>query len=288
MITAPDSTCLATVTDEAYLPGTLVLLWSFLRHNPWFTGRIVIIHDGLPPAAVEALRRFPNVTFRAVDARLKARVTATADQVPAVARKARILFALDAFSLTEYARVLKIDSDVLCTGTVAALAATDAPLLACPDQSYYRGQIRDPVTYVAAEVGPEALEARAGDLMFNAGVLSIAPGRLGESTFRDLVDLVRPETWAGVRTGHTDSVILNRYFRGRWTRAREHYNYFIAGHMARYTRPRVPVADAALVHFLGPPKPWNVTAAALHAMEEDRRGPFLQWQAARADWASAP
>ena len=47
--------CLATVTTEAFVPGTLVMLHSFLKVNPWFEGDLVIIHDGLEPTAHQSL-----------------------------------------------------------------------------------------------------------------------------------------------------------------------------------------------------------------------------------------
>ena len=38
---------IATVTDTNFLEGTLVLLFSFLKYNTWFTGDIVIVEDDL-------------------------------------------------------------------------------------------------------------------------------------------------------------------------------------------------------------------------------------------------
>jgi lipopolysaccharide biosynthesis glycosyltransferase len=38
---------LATLTDDNYILGTKILIYSFLKYNPWFTGDIVIIFDKL-------------------------------------------------------------------------------------------------------------------------------------------------------------------------------------------------------------------------------------------------
>ena len=49
--------CLATATTERFVPGTLVLIGSFLRHHPGFDGDVVVVHDdGLP----ERLRDTPH------------------------------------------------------------------------------------------------------------------------------------------------------------------------------------------------------------------------------------
>ena len=38
--------CLATAATERFVPGTLVLIDSFLRRHPRSDGEIVAIHDG--------------------------------------------------------------------------------------------------------------------------------------------------------------------------------------------------------------------------------------------------
>jgi lipopolysaccharide biosynthesis glycosyltransferase len=37
----------------------------------------------------------------------------------------------------------------------------------------------------------------------------------------------------------------------------ERYNFLISGGMRGYRRPRVPVAEAVFLHFIGRPKPWE-------------------------------
>ena len=47
--------CLATVTTEDFLPGTVVTVGSFLKAHPDFDGDVVIIHDGLAEEHRETL-----------------------------------------------------------------------------------------------------------------------------------------------------------------------------------------------------------------------------------------
>lgn len=278
-----DTACVATVTDDAYLPGTLVLLSSFLRHNAWFHGHLVVIHDGLTEDSREQLARFPNLRFHPVGPALETRLAALA-ALPKVGRKLPHLFSLEAFNLPGYDWILALDSDILCLGNLEPLIEMDAPLVCCPDQSYFWEQVRDRRTYVPM-ARPAAVAADIRSITFNVGVMKIAPRRLSPSVFADLVNQVSPGTWADVRTGHTDSVLLNQHFRGAWTQAPDTFNYLISGGMALYTRGRAPLRDAVLLHFLGKPKPWQPeAAAAAHTMDPERRAAFALWDAA---WTSA-
>lgn len=269
------------MTDAAFLPGTVVLLSSFLRHNPWFTGDIVIIHDGLPDAARARLQRFPNLRFHAVGAVLKDRLAELAVARPKIAAKLPILRSLEAFNLPGYDWVLKLDSDVLCTGSAAGLAGIDGALLGCPDQAYFRGHVRHPQTYVPQHMSLGAAE-RVSAMAFNAGILFLRPGRLDPRVYDDLTERVHPDTWLMIRTGHSDSVVLNRHFRGLWTPVPEKYNYMISKDSAHYTRPRCAPSDAVFLHYIGRPKPWDAEAAgAVSAMDAERRFAFELWDSQR-------
>lgn len=273
--------CIATVTDEAFLPGTIVLLSSFLRHNQWFTGDVVIIHDGLPAAARARLDRFPNVRFHAVGSPLKARLAALAAARPKLAMKLPNLSSLEAFSLPGYEWVLKLDSDVLCTGSAAGLIDIDGVLLGTPDQAYFRDQVRHRQTYVPQHKSlgaPDKVYAKT----FNVGVFLFRPGQLGPHVYADLTDRIHPDTWSLVRTGHSDSVVLNERFRGDWTPLPEEYNYVISRDAARYTRPRIALSEAVFLHYVGRPKPWDAAArSAAPALDAERRLAFDLWDAAR-------
>ena len=64
----PPKVCLATATTERFVPGTLVLIGSFLRRHPGFAGDIVVVHDrGLPESLREVLAAtFDGVRFHPV------------------------------------------------------------------------------------------------------------------------------------------------------------------------------------------------------------------------------
>lgn len=274
-------TALATVTDDRFLPGTLVLLSSFLHHNPWFDGDLVVIHDTLSTAARTALETFPNARFHAVGETLAHRLDALEPRFPQAKRP--IFYSLEAFNLPQYSRVLKLDSDMLCTGDASGLFAADAALACCPDQCYLRGRVRDRRSYRPMAAPPEAT-ADVMPMTFNAGMMLMTPGRLPASAFDDLLGLTRPDTWEDVESGHTDSVVLNRYFEGRWTPVDERYNFLTSKQTERATRSRPPIDQAIFVHFVGRRKPWRHRDAA-SGMSEERRVAFGLWRNAWSDAA---
>ena len=271
----------ATVTDDRFLPGTLVLLSSFLHHNPWFDGDLVVIHDELSAAGRAALATFPNVRLHAVEPPLAGRLDAIAARFPPAKRP--IFYSLEAFNLPQYSRVLKLDSDMLCTGDASDLFATDAALACCPDQCYLRGRVRDRRTYRPIDAPSGGATAGVLPMTFNAGMMLIAPGRLPASAFDDLLDLLQPRTWDAVESGHTDSVVLNRYFEGRWTPVDERYNYLTSKQTDRATRARPAIDEAIFLHFVGRRKPWRSRDEGT-AMSDERRAALRLWRDA---WTQA-
>jgi lipopolysaccharide biosynthesis glycosyltransferase len=257
MIPPTSEHCVATVTDASYLPGTLVLLSSFLRRNPWFEGDIVIIQQGLPDHARRRLSRFRNVRFHDVGPALTARLAAVAARHPALERKLPIFFSLEAFNLPAYRRVVKLDGDLVCLGDATPLFEHDGAFLACPDQAYFWGRVRDARTYVPRLRGATETDEHILPATFNSGVLVLSPSDLPASIYDELLVGVGPDIWKTIRTGHTDSVVLNQRFRGVWKPLSERFNYLISHEMVRYTRPRVALGQAVFLHLLGRPKPWE-------------------------------
>ena len=118
--------CLATVTNDAFLPGTLVTIHSFLKHNPWFDGDVVVIHAGLSEEACECVSaRGQRVRFHPAGSELVRRIDAvTAARPDFIGKRARFL-SLEAFALAGYDKVLFCDSDLLFRQPVAELFEGD-------------------------------------------------------------------------------------------------------------------------------------------------------------------
>jgi lipopolysaccharide biosynthesis glycosyltransferase len=246
--------CVATVTSATYAAGTQVLLTSFLRHNPWFTGTFAVIHDPREPPHGR-LRHLPNVRWHRVSDELTRQLTATAYTEAKAAR----FHSLEIFRLREFDRVLFLDSDIVCTADARALFDMDGALLCSHDQAHFWGHERDRATYESLDAGlarPDTVFGRT----FNTGVMRLAPALLDASTFADLLDRIGTRDWSAIRTGHSVSVVLNDHFGGAWTAVSERYNYLITTGMLHYRRQRIPAAEAVFLHFIGRPKPWDANS----------------------------
>jgi lipopolysaccharide biosynthesis glycosyltransferase len=243
--------CVATVTSARYAAGTEVLLTSFLRHNPWFAGTLVVIHAPQEPPP-DRLRRLPNLRWQPVSDELTRSLATTAY----TALKAHRFYSLESFRLREFERVLYLDSDVVCAGDARPLFEMDGALLCSHDQAHFWGHARDRATYVSQDAALAPPDSVFGST-FNTGVLRLSPVLLGESTFADLLARVGTRDWNAIQTGHSVSVVLNDHFSGKWTAVSERYNYLITSGMLNYHRPRVAVTEAVFLHFIGQPKPWD-------------------------------
>lgn len=275
--------CLATVTDRRYLPGTVIMISSFLRHNPWFDGDVVVLHDGLPVRSRRRLLRFPGIRLVQIGEELRGRLRALATRYPDLRPRLARFHSLQAFALTGYERVLYLDSDILCIGDVRPLLdpplpgsraweAAEPPLVACPDQTRFRDQVRDAETFIPMERGGTTPPRDVIPDCFNTGVMVIRPDRLDPETTEGLFARLHPDRWTPTRTGHTDQAVLNRHFGSRCGRAPERYNYLLASDSDRWERP--PMSEAVLLHFLGKPKPWEFL----------RRGPPGDARQTRRAW----
>jgi alpha-N-acetylglucosamine transferase len=228
--------CLATVTTDGFVPGTLVMVHSFLRHNPWFAGDIVLIHNGL-----EADNRgylsgsYERIVFLQAGQELLRRVQVIVDARPDFCTKQARFYALEAFRLSEYDKVLFCDSDVLFRRAIPELFELPEPLVACGDGASFRDR----------------------GTAFNSGMFLMNAPLLTGDTYASLLEFVAPE-FHGPRTRHmADQTVLNLHFRNQYHLISSSYNFLLVHHAAIYQRERLRIADAHVIHFVGPAKPWN-------------------------------
>jgi alpha-N-acetylglucosamine transferase len=232
---------LATVTTNSFLPGTLVMLHSFRKHNPWFTGDIVLIHDQLSAESVEQLE---GCRFQRVSGDLSRRVDAVVDARPDFAGKRARFYSLDTFRLRGYDKVLFCDSDLLFRHSIQELFEQPHAFVACGDGAYYRGTGRD-----FAGLGPMANT-------FNAGLLVVDHTLLTDDTWNGLLRLVTPTIFRSCDLHFTDQAVLNLYLAGRQHLAGGAYNFLLAQGPTISQREGLAMTDARVLHFNGPRKPW--------------------------------
>lgn len=245
--------CVATVTTDSFVAGTLVTLHSFLRHHPAFAGDLVVIHDELAPEARHRIARlYDRVVFVAVGDVLRRRVAHLVSAVPTLAANRARFYSLETFRLRACERVLFCDSDLLFRASIDDLLVRPEPLLACGDGSYYRGNGRP---WFRPGEGSTPDDGLLRDT-FNAGLLVIGATLLTDEHYQSLLDLVDPRVYRGGMIAHTDQVVLNLHFAGRQQLVDAAYNYVLTHRRVIAERTRLQPRDARVLHFNGWDKPW--------------------------------
>lgn len=237
--------------DERYAPHAAAAIQSILAATPGADFRFTIIHDGVSAERRNGIERTaPKATFHWVE-------IGDAD-IPSYASREHfsraILFRLGLAEAapTDCARMLYVDTDVICTQDIRGLWTTDmngAPIAAVQD----------------CFVKPDEFAMRwgldsAAACYFNSGILLIDMNSVRrEGAFGRAIDFVARHA-AEVRFADQDA--LNFAFWGRWKRLDIVWN--AQRHMAipaliADLAPdlRLDGRQPAIIHFTGPEKPWT-------------------------------
>lgn len=272
-LVSPVDVVLVTVSSDDFVPGTLVLVDSLREHNPWFQGEaVILVDDDLAASTRSILQRLPNTRLQEVDERLAHAARNLADAVPGLSGRARRFYSLEAFRMGGLASVLFMDSDMLCVGNIQGAFSESVELAACRDGSLFRGFARARESYAAVNPGaPDALREP-----FNSGFMIARASVRGEAVFEELLSELHPDRWTKVRSGNTDQVALNRVFAGRCSVLPSVYNFRETAAPGIERLEGVQAADAAVIHFTGPTKPWHIRAAMQQAAKNPSRERLFQ------------
>ena len=250
--------CLATVTTDGFLPGTLVMVASFLKAHPGFDGDVVVIHDGLSEEAKACLGALHHrVRFETPSAELGDRLARVGAAHPRFAPILCHLHALEAYRLAGYRKVLLCDGDLLFRQPIDELFDTQDLLLCCPDRVFLAGRCRDAATFMPVAAPSCAGAAGVLERTFNDGFLVLDGSAAGERCYAELLALVAPATWRDNETPHFKQFVHNRYFAGRQTLISSAYNYILLAASAIRAREGLAAADAKVLHFNLDAKPWR-------------------------------
>ncbi|MDF3057824.1 MAG: polysaccharide pyruvyl transferase [Rariglobus sp.] len=192
----PGRTALCTVLNDDFVPGFAVLVHSLKQRHPGLNLPFIIIHNRkLAPLSKESRelvsRLYSNVRYHEADDSRYGTVWANRDEhLHTPERLKPAFFILEAFALDEFDRVVTLDSDMICTGSLTALFEHAAPFAATRSLNYKTGK---PLDY------------------FNTGVMVIGRLHLTGETYQALLNhRISPDYNA--RKGKADQAILNDYF----------------------------------------------------------------------------
>jgi len=269
--------CVVTVTSDDFAPGTVVMLDSFRRTNPWFGGDMLVVADRLSPDAAAMIGSIPGARIVPVGADLSSALERLRAARPELGDRIARFHSLEAFRLRGYERILFFDSDLLFLETIEPLLSFEAPLLGVADNAARRGRARDRRTFVDVDRALAAPDALYPTL--NAGMMVIHKAL--HDHWPELLAALNPACWQDVGTGHTDQIVVNRLFSSRARLVDDAYNYILGRHSPLTAGE---IEAARVLHFNGPAKPW-----LLPAMHRSRRDPLLfgamaRWIAAHGQW----
>ncbi|WP_431936291.1 glycosyltransferase family 8 protein [Micromonospora sp. RP3T] len=241
--------------DEAYVPHARVLIESILREGALATPTFWLVTDhDLGADLRDAVRRQVGdrgeVRFRPVD-RVAHLPLSTRDSARHISQGMYLRLFLPWLVPAELDRLVYLDCDMLCTGSLAGLA--DVAL-----GEAVVGAVRDAYTRRLADGGAlpglrdeATLDPQAS--YFNSGMLLIdlARWRDADVTGRALDYIARHADAAR----YPDQDALNHVLFGRWLRLSHRWNHMMGWRLepAYGGDP----AQASLVHCVGPKKFWT-------------------------------
>ena len=237
-------TAIATVITDDFVDGGRVLLSSLREQHPETDYDVIVFYnDEVAPLSQESMQQLhkvePSAEFRHVDVGPYERLFEQRDKV--LNTPARLIAAfviLEAFRLSEYARVICLDSDMLIVGRLDELFSCENEFAAVTAVDEVSGELRQ---------------------YFNTGVMVIGSAHLTGSTFDDLTQRTMM-TSVDRERGKADQAVLNRYFETRDHR-RLDQKFNITKRMVPDNSgdifEQLTAQDARILHFVGA-KPWTV------------------------------
>ncbi|MBR9919612.1 MAG: hypothetical protein GYB31_02160 [Bacteroidetes bacterium] len=267
-----------TVTTPTFLPGSLVAIHSFLRHNAWFKGDVIVLANQMEPRFQRFFHLFPNIRIEQISQEVIDRTEKVSERFPQFQRRKAQFYSLDLARFTEYDKLLFFDSDVLFRGDVSEVFAQKDRMLACGDGFYYKDKWRDPVSY---NVIPKTADISGREVWtdnFNAGFMVFDGSLLREKHHPQLVHQIDHDLFGSVDTNHSDQLILNRHFKKDYRIISGKYNFRLGIEDRLAEKDGISYQEARMIHFTSRRKPWeNVHVMLTIPKFENYRMAYEEW-----------
>jgi len=267
---------LVTVTDKNYYKGTLVLLHSFLKHHSTFSGDIVVIHHRLPEPLQKKISACFPVVFNPVSQELLVKLEQLVAECPQLSNKVARFYSLEFFRLTDYDKLLFLDSDVLCRGNLEEIWRSEEAISAVSDLSFYKGVFRNRTSFTA--VPSERKGADVYDRTFNAGFLFLNQAGMAKNAYSELLNRLNASNYKAVSSGHTDQFLLNQYFEHHVNWLDSRYNYLLRVEAHIKSKTGLGAKEGLIWHYIRNPKPWNFKRLLKNKIKGKKAMPyFMEW-----------
>jgi lipopolysaccharide biosynthesis glycosyltransferase len=246
--------------DERFAVGARTCLFGFLRHNPWFSDRVIAFVDAVSPTTCSALQELCPIEFIEFDPALKsigARLTRSKNASRSLSLR---LGSLQLFSLSDLDRVVFLDVDTVCMGDVRFLFDLEADFSAAPDLSQLQALVSnvdpDDNAAVDAQRHHSSPYGRPLAYSFNSGVLSVSGRWLTPTVYEGLLQLPGLRDAPGVSIELGDQCVLNHFFDGKVTPLDARFNFLVPAQVLLRRLYNLALSDLRIIHFAGYSKPW--------------------------------
>jgi len=265
--------CISTVSSTNFVPGTLVLIHSFLKHNPWFKGDIIIIYDDFDIKQKQQFGIFPNVIFKKTSDDLLLRIGQLCRKKPKLLGRRRHFYSIETFNIEGYEKLLFFDSDILITGDLSQVMKLPDPFLACSDNHYDKlDEVRDRTTFERLPANSAPNNLKLLTKTFNSGFIVVGKSYLNPETYEGLKQLVNINIFSKITTHNTDQVALNLLFDQKVTYLPATYNLILSQSPELVQKNKLKPSEIKVLHFTGKYKPW----VASEKMDELLNDPYYQ------------
>lgn len=232
-----------TVTNDTFMIGTELLIYSFFKHNPWFTGDFIVFNSkslsSISDENKKRLQKIHDVRFHTVDEKEYQKVIDNFKDKPGMHQRIwPSLYTFETFAMKDYDRVVFLDSDMLITGDMKEAFTYNHQLCVTPD---------------CREIETAPMRCIKKTKMFNGGFLSLGKDFLQGDHKKGLIDLA--EKMNPNDATYFDQSIMNEYFK-------DFDVMFISSKFNTLKRAFADsyfngdIKDTRNIHYVGE-KPWN-------------------------------
>lgn len=248
---------LVTVSSENYVQWSMVMIYSFLKSNPWFKGDLVIIGDDLSDQSIANLNIFPGIIIEKPSVLLNEKLEQLCSDLPDFKSRIARFYSLEVFRLHDYDRILFLDSDMIVIKDVSELFQLPANLYASLE--WFSGKGRRISDFEISD--PACIPGDFIEQPVNSGFLMMSRNFTHPDMYQSLVDSIGSSHWINSKTQLTDQLIINKFFNHRFCILDARYNYRPKNAAGIFRKEKVTFEDASIIHFILKAKPWNFNEA---------------------------
>lgn len=231
--------------------------------------RILLYRSDVPDAQLEQLRRYFNRCIQIDEIPVPAGIFAFN-----IGRRLLGVFEkLHVFNLTDYSKILVLDSDIIVAKNIDHLFGLSAPSALLHDERLFG------VTGSATSFSVARDRFETGRTFINAGVMLLEPS---SEDFSRMVEELRSPRYTHSGYRFPEEIFLTGYFAGRWHSLGHRYNYrtdYLVNRRKRRSMTDLlhatPLDQISVIHYVSALKPYyfyrhRELLAELNLSEQER------------------